>query len=143
MINEYLDVVTATTAAIDTAGDMLVFTPAVPVDIVSFGVTLTTTTSVAVTVLTLDKRPTAGSDTARTAAQSTITIPIAAAAGKQYRANFQPIEINPGEEVVIQTDGGSTAGDGFCFISYRRRPLQARSSETASKRDANVTVLTA
>ena len=54
MINEYLDVITATTAAIDTAGDMLVFTPVVPVDIVSFGVTLTTTTSVAVTVLTLD-----------------------------------------------------------------------------------------
>lgn len=68
-----------------------------------------TTFDTADTILTVRKRITPGSDTGSTII-GTLTIPNAAAAPNTYYKEFDPVKVSAGEELVISTDGGTTAG---------------------------------
>jgi hypothetical protein len=66
----------------------------------------------------LDKRVTAGSDTGRTQ-QAVMTIPQATAAvGDVYYQDGLDITINPGEEAVVETDGGASTTGGVNVILF-------------------------
>lgn len=102
----------ALAAAIDTAGDLLIITPGKkPLVLRSLTAILVVTNTVAIAVLTIDRRPTAGSDSGRSAALATVNIPINQAAGTGVYKDGLNIRVNPGEQLVIQTSGASTAGD--------------------------------
>lgn len=111
-----------TNLAIDTAADAGYFSPGmVPHILRAVAVIITTATTVDATVVTVDHRPTAGSDTARSAAKSTINIPTAAAAGAVYYEDNLDWETAPGEELVIASDGGCTAGDASVVLYLEPR----------------------
>lgn len=107
--------------AIDTSGDLGDWAPGIHPHIIrAVAVIVTTATTVAATVVGIDKRVTAGSDTGRVVLD-TITVPVSIAAGKViYLANLD-FEVLPGEEIVIDTDGGSTAGDGHVVLLVEPR----------------------
>lgn len=102
----------ALAAAIDTAGDLMTITPGKkPLVLRSLTAILIVTNTVAISILTIDRRPTAGSDSGRTAALTTVNIPINQAAGTGVYKDGLNIRVNPGEQLIIQTSGGGTAGD--------------------------------
>lgn len=74
-----------------------------------------TTFDTADTVLTIRHRITPGSDTGSTILD-TLTIPNAAAAPNTYYVRFEPMKLSAGEELVISTDGGTTAGTAILRI---------------------------
>lgn len=80
-----------------------------------------TTFDTADTVLTISRRPTPGSDTGKVSI-GTLTIPNAAAAPNVYYKEFTtPTKVSPGEEILIETDGGTT--NGTAILSLRMRPV--------------------
>jgi hypothetical protein len=68
-----------------------------------------TTFDTADTVLTIRKRITPGSDTGSTIL-GTLTIPNGAVAPNTYYKKFDGAKLSAGEELVVSTDGGTTAG---------------------------------
>lgn len=81
-----------------------------PVTVHGFWATVTVAFDTADTILTLKRRPTPGSATGEVTI-ATMTIPNGAAVGKQYyEIAAAPVKVFPGEEIAIETDGGTTAG---------------------------------
>lgn len=133
-IAEYRTVQTAVEQALDSAADILTFVPCTPIDVVEFGFIADVLTATAGTVH-LDKRVLPNDDTGRvngTAALGRIlTVPDATADGKHvYKivgtgsavtGNPGSLEVNPGEEVVVQVIGEPSDGDGTFYIRYRER----------------------
>lgn len=75
-----------------------------------------TTFDTADTILTVTRRPTPGSGTGAVEI-GTLTIPNAAAAPNVYYKEFNPpVKVSPGEELVISTDGGTTAGTAILRV---------------------------
>lgn len=135
------------------AEDKFILTPQAPVDIYRYGFIMASgsATPTGNFDITLEKRPTAGSDTARsvvstlrrTNAQGSIVqgtlyfhdvvIPIAATSvpvgapgfsGQQYntRVGGGPLHIRPGEEAVIKlTTAFGAAATGYVFIEYAQK----------------------
>ena len=69
----------------------------------------------------LDKRPTAGSDTSRTQ-EAVMTIPQSSASvGDVFYQDSLDVTINPGEEAVIETDGGASTTGGVSVTLYVER----------------------
>lgn len=115
---------------IDTAGIKHTFVATKPVRITRFGCVLTTATTVAASVLTLDHHLASGAnlgvDQANVAGD--LTVPVSAINTGFYKeaADFtggKPVLVLPGEVVDIVTDGGSTAGDGYVFLEYEEEPF--------------------
>lgn len=71
--------------------------------------TVTVAFDTADTVLSIRKRPTPGSASGQTLID-TLTIPNGAVAGAVYYVDGLDARINPGEEIYIDSDGGTTAG---------------------------------
>jgi len=135
-------------------GDVLVFTPNTPVDIVRWGFIVTTTLDVgAGAAFAGDHRPTAGSDTSRVdgsisssvdTAGGTLTVTADIAAGQvAYHEMSQNLEVDPGEEFVIEcTNAADTAGVIRGFVEYVEKPFVGDSDATAgtaANRLGNVT----
>lgn len=80
-----------------------------PIMVKGISAQVVTTFDTADTVLTVRKRVTPGSDTGSTIL-GTLTIPNAAAAPNTYYKKFDPVKLSAGEELVVSTDGGTTAG---------------------------------
>jgi len=78
---------------------------------------ITTLNSVAPSILTFKYRPMIGS-AAGEVVLGTLTIPINAAVGNVYyeKIAVEPVKCVPGGEIVVQTDGGGTAGNATCGI---------------------------
>jgi transcriptional regulator of nitric oxide reductase len=76
--------------------------------------TVTTATQAAdAAQLNLDKRPTAGSDTARVNdLVSPLNIPASTAAGKNVYKDGLQAKVSPGEEVVLEVTDATAAGAG-------------------------------
>lgn len=70
---------------------------------------IVTANTVAPTILTFKKRITIGSATGESVI-GTLTIPIGAAIANVYWKSVDGVIIYPGQEIVVQTDGGGTAG---------------------------------
>lgn len=121
-------------------GDGMIFTPAQPIDVYRFIIIADALIDVgAGMVVTLDHRPTAGSDTSRvTIATMTISADIAAGAGAYVTMDAdEPFEVNPGEELVVEvTNAADTAGTFKPAVAYQRRAF-------VGTRIANLTDLTA
>lgn len=107
--------------ALGTAGVMLALPVlgGVPVLVEALFAQVVTTFDTAATVLTVYRRPTPGSDTGRVTI-GTLTIPNAAAAPNVYYKLFTPVKVSPGEEITVETDGGTTAGTAI--LSLRTMP---------------------
>lgn len=136
-------------------GDKFIFTPALPADVYRWGIITNALLDVgAGFVAALDHRPTAGSDTNRVE-KDTITVSADVAAGQvvysqaigadadgevgedgtvRYVAPTGPVEVNPGEELVIEvTNAADTAGTGYVFIEYVEKPLAGDRAENATE----------
>lgn len=121
---DYLYAVGAQDAA-DATGDGFVFTPAQPIDVIRFGFIADSLVDVgAGMVVALDHRAVAGSDSVRPAIL-TITHAADVAAGDGiYVQAAAPIEVNPGEQLVVAVDNAADTGGTFIpFIVYQRRPF--------------------
>lgn len=123
--------------AIDTAGEMLLFQPSFPVEIIRFGAIVTVATTVAASVLTADHEAIGGGalTPSGAAALGTVTVPVAPIGSGVYKEMEEPFLVVPGEQVQINTNGGSTAGDGIVWIHYRQLSFQA---STISRHSADV-----
>lgn len=116
-------------SSLTATADIFTFTPGEPVDIVGWGIIVTTASQVG-TGMTVkgDKRPTAGSDTSRGDGDVGSLVVAAGedkAAGKGwYKRLTKPVELNPGQELVIEvTNAADTAGAGYAFVRYTPRPM--------------------
>ena len=134
--------------------DLLTWAPAMPVDIVRWGYIVDTVLGASVLVVAMDFRPTKGSDTARVngatdgttfidTAGGTLTPGVSTAVGKGEFHNVNPpLQVDPGEEVVIEITTHPTSGDAHFFIEYEVQPFVGDSNVTAgdfSNRIANMT----
>ena len=134
--------------------DKLTWAPSMPVDIVRWGYIVDTVLGNTSTVLAMDFRPTVGSDTNRVngATNSTtfidtaggvLTDANATAVGKGVYHNVNPpLQVDPGEEDVIEATGAPSSGTAFFFIEYEVQPFVGDSNVTAgdfSNRIANMT----
>ena len=125
-----------------TTGDKVTFTPSQPIDVIGFGLITDALLDVgAGMVLKLDHRPTAGSDSSRTdgltpdgaaSAQNLSTSTTDIAAGDfAYVIFTRPYEVDPGEQLVAEvTDAADTAGTGFIFLIYQKRPFAWKSNSS-------------
>lgn len=125
----YRDFIVFTAASIATTGDKATFTPAMPVNVVRWGV-IATVAFTGAPVLTLDKRVTAGSDTGRVNGATASGVDTAGgsltpgtlAAGKgAYREVNQvpgPFKLAPGEEAVFEVTTAAGAGTAFFYVEY-------------------------
>lgn len=129
-----------TPVVLTSTGDKFIFTPNVPIDIVEWGVVLTTALDATARTIVLDKRITAGSDTGRVAAVGTTTITGSAAvvAGKQlYARPVEPVEVNPGEQAIIEVTDAAVAGAGVFYVKFQRRPAPVANSRMANATTVN------
>lgn len=146
------------------ATDKFLLTPMAPVDIYRFGFIMNSTaaTPTGNFDIIIDKRPTAGSDTARTTistlrrtnAQGSIVpgtlyfhdivVPVAATvvpvgapgfSGQQYntRVGGGPLHIRPGEEAVIKVNSAfGAAATGYVFVEYAQKGFVQPSTVAAT-----------
>lgn len=133
-----------TPVTLTTAADKGTFAPARPVNIVRWGIIVTTLLDVgAGAVFALDFRPTIGSDTGRVdgavsagvdTAGGTITTgttDVAVGKGLYHDVN-PPLKVDPGEQVVFQAvDAPDTGGAGFLFIEYEEEGFSGGSPAAA------------
>lgn len=129
-----------TAVSLTSTGDKFVFTPNVPIDIVEWGVVLTTALDATLRTIALDKRVTAGSDSGRVNAVGTTTISGSAAvvAGKQlYARPTSPVQINPGEQAVIEVTDAAVAGAGVFYVKFQRRAAPSQNSRMANATTVN------
>lgn len=106
------------------AADLFVFTARRPMTVVGFAVEVTTAYTVPTTaqVLALDKRSTHNSDVGRLEL-ATITMDAARADGHQYIKEFNEVDLDPGQQLVIEqkVQGAGGAGAGIPFILWYPR----------------------
>ena len=111
-----------------TAQDKAFWAPGRPVNIVRWGYITTTVLGDTTQVLAMDFRPTIRSDTARVngavaagidTAGGTLTSGEATAVGKGLFHNVVPkLQVDPGEEVVIEATAAPASGGYLIFIEY-------------------------
>ena len=127
---DYLYAVSAQVNVQSSTGDKATFTFAQPVDVVGVGFIADALLDVgAGFVFKFDRRVTAGSDTGRgdgdvgTLTNGTTDV---VAGTVIYNDLAAPVELNAGDQVVFEvTNVADTAGTGFAFIKYQRRPFVA------------------
>lgn len=98
-----------TPLVLQTLADKLFYSFALPTKVLRVACTITTQNTVTPAVLALDRRPTYGSDTGRVEVD-TVTMPIAAVVGKVVFSPLINVTFQPGEQLVIELTGASTAG---------------------------------
>lgn len=143
--------------ALTTTGDKFTFSPAVPVNIVRWGVIADALIDVgAGMVIALDHRVTFGSDTGRVngatsagkdtagGTLSTGTTDVAQGKGLYREVNQVPgpFKLAPGEQAVFEvTDAADTAGTGFLWLEYEVEGFAGTGETTvaAGNRLANMT----
>jgi hypothetical protein len=135
-IGEYLEKDTgASPVTLTTAADKATFNFPSPVDVVGWGIIITTLLDVgAGAIFACDRRITAGSDTGRVdAAGGTITTPADVAVGKViYHELTTRLELNAGDQIVIEaTDAPDTGGAGILFVRYQPRGLHLNQDRAA------------
>ncbi|MGI9297765.1 MAG: hypothetical protein ACR2QC_07695 [Gammaproteobacteria bacterium] len=148
MINEF-NTLEVAVADLSATADVLTFTPGVPIDVVRWGLVVTTVI-VGAPVIAADKRITAGSDTGRVNAAGGTLTPGTLAAGKggyieaeNFAAGNKPLEINPGEQFILEVTTGATSGAGTVFVEYKQKPFQSGSAAAANDRLTHMTEFTA
>jgi hypothetical protein len=129
---------TATLSDASATGDKLTFTPAKAVEVVGFGIIVTTALADAADglVLKADIRPTAGSDSSRGDGDAgTLTLTQAQADGKaagkvvRCRPTSHAV-VYPGQQVVLDLTTAVDSGAGIAFIEFREAFKGDQSNET-------------
>lgn len=89
-----------------------------PITVHRIGFLITTAVTVTAAVIDFDKRITPGSDTGRVdQGIGQITAPIGSAIGQIVYKNVR-VDVNPGDEIVVQLVTASTAGAGVALFEY-------------------------
>lgn len=130
----YRDFAISAQVALTTTGDKFTFSPAMPVNIVRWGVIADALIDVgAGMVIALDHRPLFGSDTGRvdgataagvdtaggTLSTGTTDVPAGKGIYREVNQVPGPFKLDVGEQAVFQvTDAADTAGTGFLFVEY-------------------------
>lgn len=148
------DTTVTKTADVDfaVAADVVTFTPTKPVDVLRFGLIVTTATATGTDLnLELDWRPTAGSETDReTIASLSPTASVEQGKGlyKDVVADNDPdagsapkrVQVDPGEQLVVEVEtAGAADSEGVVFIEYVERAFQHTSSDEDEDRLAKMT----
>ena len=122
-----------------TTGDKFEFTPGRPVNVIRWGIIANALIDVgAGMIVTMDFRPTVGSDASRVNGSvasgvdtaggtlSTSTTDVAAGDGIYHDVvAANGFQIDPGESAVFEvTDAADTAGTGYIFVEYEELPFQ-------------------
>ena len=143
-----------TVITLTTAADKGTFAPARPVNIVRWGIIVTTLLDVgAGAVFSLDFRPTIGSNTGRVVgsvsggvdtAGGSITLSADVAVGKGvYHDVNPPLKVNPGEQVVVDaSDAPDTGGAGYLFFEYEEEGFSGGSPAPAGSLANRISNLT-
>ena len=118
-----------------TTGDKIEFAPALPIDVVRWGMIATVAFGGAA-VVALDHQPTAGSATGRVNAfGGTISPGTLAQGAGAYAEPLQSdgtglLQVDPGEALVVEvTTGATTTGEATLFIEYIPRAFQGSSTQ--------------
>jgi hypothetical protein len=114
-------------ATLTTTGIKFTLTPAVPIDIIRWGVIANALIDVgAGMILQARKRPTAGSATGESVVGTLSTGTTDIAAGTLFNDELAaPVQIDPGQDFVVDaTDAADTAGTGFIYAIFRIRGFQ-------------------
>lgn len=127
LLESFKDANQTTIAVNAAAGDKAVFTARQPMTVVGFGLQVSTTYADVSTaqVVSLDKRPTYGSDSGREEL-ATISMETGYAAGKVYLKKLSAIKLDVGQQLVVEqkvqgAGGGSLAGACIPFILWYPR----------------------
>lgn len=129
--NQYEIMVAANSAIINTAGSVF-WAPGIKAfRLQGVAAVVTTTLDTAAAVLTITKRVTAGSNTNEVTID-TLTVPNTTAAGKVVYLKDLDTIIEPGEEIEIAGDGGSTAGVAHIVIFGHCVPFSTNSDMVLS-----------
>lgn len=115
-------VVESAIQTVSTSGIKFTITPGGPIDILRVGIVITTATTGAVTNLKVERRPVAAA-AANQVELAEFAVPILAVGKVSYFDLAARGAINPGEDVTVSSDGGSTAGAGVIFVEYLERPF--------------------
>lgn len=90
-----------------------------PITVMRIGFLVTTAVTVTAAVIAFDKRVTPGSDTDRVAAGvGRVTCPVTGSAIGQVVYKNVSVDLNPGDEVVVELETASTAGGGIPLFEY-------------------------
>ena len=119
-----------TPVSVASTGDKFIYTAHEPIEIVRWGLLVTTTVVVGTgSTFALDMRPTLASDTNRVEgalADGTLmtTGTTDVAAGDIFCMNCTPIVLEPSQQVVLAVDNApDSAGIGYAIIWYRVLPF--------------------
>lgn len=138
-------------------GDKYILTPAMPLDVIRFGIIYSVAKDATSMVVTLDKRVTVGSDTGRVTISTMTDAAARAVAADVYQEpgtlataaatqsvaedgslrNVDPVgpyHIVPGQELVIAvTDAADSTGQGYVWIEYNEYPFAGSDVASAVK----------
>lgn len=112
-------VTTGTTQTLSSAGIKMTYIPARPIDLVRVGVVITTATTVANTLITVQRRPVAGA-AANEVTLMQFNVPVADIGTVHYAdlPGRDVVAVDPGEDLIVSSNGGSTAGAGLVFVEF-------------------------
>lgn len=124
-LGQYLEF-TAAAQVVTSTGNKLTASPGQPMDFIRFGAIFTVAGGSGSLVLAIDKRVTAGSDTGRVEVATMTVTAAQATAGSVHTLDISPLEIDPGEEVILEvTTGLTSAGTAILFAHAQPRGFQA------------------
>lgn len=129
--NQFEIMVAANSGIINTAGSVYWAPGMKAFRLQGVAAVVTTTLDTAACVLTITKRITAGSNSGEVTID-TLTVPNTTAAGKVIYLKDLDTLIEPGEEIEIAGDGGSTAGVAHIVIFGHSVPFSTNSDMTLS-----------
>ncbi|TVR78985.1 MAG: hypothetical protein EA405_13625 [Rhodospirillales bacterium] len=119
---------------LSTSGVKMTVAPGRPVDLVRVGVVLTTATTDANTLITVQRRPVAGA-AANEVTLMAFNVPVAAVGTVHYAdiPTRAGVPVDPGADITVSSNGGSTAGAGHVFVEYFPRAFAGPRVASANK----------
>lgn len=143
----YYEVFETAEVAIDSTGDKATYTPGAPVDIVRVGIVGTTSyTHGSGAIVKVDKNASDGDGTYTRGDGDVaeVTVDSGFNAGLvNYVDLDEPVELDPGDQAIVQVTQAASAGDGVVFMEYRKRPFVSGSPAADEDRLVNATDVTA
>lgn len=96
-------------------GDKVIGNVLYPTTVFRLAILVTTDMTVTAAVIALDRRVLAGSDVGRVEV-ARITVPVAVGVGKVVYKDFDPVDVDPGDQLVLELITASTAGGGLIWV---------------------------
>lgn len=126
---------------LNSGADVLTIAPMKPIEVLRFGFIVDNgTDSGTDLVLSLDKRPTAGTDTDREELATLQPSATVTQGDGRYFDLTSRLEVNPGEELIVEVKTvAGVASTGRVFAEYVEYPFQHTSADSTEDRLGNMT----